>query len=425
MTRARTSRRSAARGAASHERNSATATVLAGPALGSPSHGLPDALLRPVVPRRRRLSPRLAREVTARGWRRRRAAAPSVSAAWMHSRRDRGAWRTRCGRAGSPIGHAPASRRCSASWLPRSRCRGVCSRSSFVPALTARTSWSRQAPPACRSPFRRSCVSRRPRNPRGARRSSRTSSEPISTRSRPLRVPGRIDRFGMTHEAVARQVGKSRVAVSNALRLLDLAPEDAAGDHRRPPERGAAVARSLRSRSPSFRAPLRCRARARSLGSPDRGARSAEARGRSPGPEPRPRRPEAQLRGILATKVGIVRTRKGGRLVIDFYSDEELDRLYSIITRGAGGQPPTIHPDIRRPRGCPDRRDRLQSGRAAHQGRQLHRRRRALLEPCRRSACAPACTSARPTRAAFIIWCGRSSITASTRRWRTRPRAST
>ena len=34
-----------------------------------------------------------------------------------------------------------------------------------------------------------------------------------------------IDRFGLTHEAVARQVGKSRVAVSNALRLLDLAPE--------------------------------------------------------------------------------------------------------------------------------------------------------------------------------------------------------
>ncbi|HEX6654809.1 MAG TPA: hypothetical protein VF153_01210, partial [Candidatus Limnocylindria bacterium] len=48
---------------------------------------------------------------------------------------------------------------------------------------------------------------------------------------------------------------------------------------------------------------------------------------------------EAQLRGILATKVGIVRTRRGGRLVIDFYSDEELDRLYAIITRGAGGAP--------------------------------------------------------------------------------------
>ena len=46
---------------------------------------------------------------------------------------------------------------------------------------------------------------------------------------------------------------------------------------------------------------------------------------------------EAQLRGLLATRVGIVRTRRGGRLVIDFYSDEELDRLYAIIARGAGG----------------------------------------------------------------------------------------
>jgi ParB family chromosome partitioning protein len=58
---------------------------------------------------------------------------------------------------------------------------------------------------------------------------------------------------------------------------------------------------------------------------------------------------EAQLRGVLATKVGIVRTRRGGRLVIDFYSDEELDRLYSIITRGASGSaaaaPASVHPD--------------------------------------------------------------------------------
>jgi ParB family transcriptional regulator, chromosome partitioning protein len=58
---------------------------------------------------------------------------------------------------------------------------------------------------------------------------------------------------------------------------------------------------------------------------------------------------ESQLRGVLATKVGIVRTRRGGRLVIDFYSDEELDRLYSIITRGASGPaaaaPPSVHSD--------------------------------------------------------------------------------
>jgi hypothetical protein len=42
-----------------------------------------------------------------------------------------------------------------------------------------------------------------------------------------------------------------------------------------------------------------------------------------------------------------MRTRRGGRLVIDFYSDEELDRLYSIITRGVGGSTAddaSVHP---------------------------------------------------------------------------------
>jgi ParB family chromosome partitioning protein len=62
---------------------------------------------------------------------------------------------------------------------------------------------------------------------------------------------------------------------------------------------------------------------------------------------------EAQLRGVLATKVGIVRTRRGGRVVIDFYSDEELDRLYQIITRGAIGEPEPLaasaYPDTRLP----------------------------------------------------------------------------
>ena len=58
---------------------------------------------------------------------------------------------------------------------------------------------------------------------------------------------------------------------------------------------------------------------------------------------------------MLATKVGIVRTRRGGRLVIDFYSDEELDRLYSIITRGAGESPAGVAAsDQSHPR-CPHR----------------------------------------------------------------------
>ena len=50
---------------------------------------------------------------------------------------------------------------------------------------------------------------------------------------------------------------------------------------------------------------------------------------------------EAQLRGLLATKVGIVASRRGGRLVIEFYSDEELDRIYTIIAAARHDLAPT------------------------------------------------------------------------------------
>ncbi len=151
-----------------------------------------------------------------------------------------------------------------------------------------------------------------------------------------------IDRFGLTHEAVARQVGKSRVAVSNALRLLELAPDTRAAimegrlseGHGRAlaaitvPELQRAILAVVLERQLSVRQTEELVRRKREE-SPARraGALSHDLQDL-----------EAQLRGVLATKVGIVRTRRGGRLVIDFYSDEELDRLYSIITRGASDE---------------------------------------------------------------------------------------
>ncbi len=153
-----------------------------------------------------------------------------------------------------------------------------------------------------------------------------------------------IDRFGLTHEQVARQVGKSRVAISNSLRLLDLAAEtqQAILDGRITEGHGRALA--------ALTVPELQRAVLQLVLERHLSVRQTEElvrRKRDQG-EPHRRRPvsgdladvEAQLRGMLATKVGIVRTRRGGRLVINFYSDEELDRIYSIITRGAAG---TLH----------------------------------------------------------------------------------
>ena len=150
-----------------------------------------------------------------------------------------------------------------------------------------------------------------------------------------------IDRFGLTHEAVARQVGKSRVAVSNALRLLDLAPEtrDAIVDGRISEGHGRAlsaitVAELQRA---VLAVVLERQLSVRQTEELVRRRRAEAPIQRSGSLSHDLQDLEAQLRGLLATKVGIMRTRRGGRLVIDFYSDEELDRLYSIITRGANG----------------------------------------------------------------------------------------
>jgi ParB family chromosome partitioning protein len=150
-----------------------------------------------------------------------------------------------------------------------------------------------------------------------------------------------IDRFALSHEEVARRVGKSRVAVSNALRLLELTVEtrEAIADGRITEGHGRALA-ALTVPELQRAALLIVIERHLSVRQTEELVRrkrdSAPSRRGSPiGGDLADL--EAQLRGLLATRVGIVRTRRGGRLVIDFYSDEELDRLHAIIARGVGG----------------------------------------------------------------------------------------
>jgi len=160
-----------------------------------------------------------------------------------------------------------------------------------------------------------------------------------------------IERFGLTHDAVARQVGKSRVAVSNALRLLELAPETRAAivEGRISEGHGRALAALT---VPELQRAVLAVVLERGLSVRQTEELVRRKRTEQPARERRPlshdlQDVEAQLRGLLATRVGIQRTRRGGRLVIDFYSDEELDRLYSIITRGASADASgaSVHPD--------------------------------------------------------------------------------
>jgi ParB family chromosome partitioning protein len=43
---------------------------------------------------------------------------------------------------------------------------------------------------------------------------------------------------------------------------------------------------------------------------------------------------EGDLRQALGTKVLLARSRKGGRIVIEYYGDEEFSRLFELLTGG-------------------------------------------------------------------------------------------
>lgn len=151
-----------------------------------------------------------------------------------------------------------------------------------------------------------------------------------------------IERFEMSHEIVSARVGRSRSAVTNALRLLDLTPEtqDALLDGRITEGHARALAgltvaelqvaalQIVLERHLSVRQTEELVRRRRRH---DR----AEAAGVDRGDL---QELEQRMREILATRVAITRTRRGGRISIDFSSDEELDRLLAwIIGREAAG----------------------------------------------------------------------------------------
>ncbi len=169
-----------------------------------------------------------------------------------------------------------------------------------------------------------------------------------------------IDDFGLTHDAVATRVGKSRAAISNTLRLLQLPPgiQQLLADGRI----SAGHARALLGTGDRpFQEHLARRAS-------DEGwsVRAVEdaVRMRERGPEPvsevpeehddvpAARRPDAgagrpQLRppglleleellaGHLDTRVSVTMTGKRGRIAIDFADLEDLERIYRRMTEAS------------------------------------------------------------------------------------------
>jgi ParB family chromosome partitioning protein len=149
-----------------------------------------------------------------------------------------------------------------------------------------------------------------------------------------------VDEFGVSHAEVASLVGRSRPVIANALRLLKL-PDDVQDLlHRGELSTGHARA-LLQLANPSKIAVLAKRAVAeglsvRELEALGRGDRAPERRpraghGRVRKPDPEVRRVEDALRRHLKTDVFVVRRGKGGRMTVNFYSNDDLARLLELI----------------------------------------------------------------------------------------------
>ena len=147
-----------------------------------------------------------------------------------------------------------------------------------------------------------------------------------------------MDDFGLTQEQVAERVGKSRVTVANSVRLLRLPGEiksslaqgqitegharailavDQADEQRGVWEAILRQGLNVRQTEEMVRR-LVADPKPNCVGSP---------------PSPETKALENRFRERLGTKVQLFRSKRGGRLVIHFYSEEDLQTLYDLMMR--------------------------------------------------------------------------------------------
>jgi len=147
------------------------------------------------------------------------------------------------------------------------------------------------------------------------------------------------EEFGLSQEEIGARVGKSRATISNTLRLLGL--PDEVVEMLRQGRLTAGQARPLLAlKGDEERSTLARRAASRGLS-----ARQVEERVAGRGKERKKPKPAAdadtreaaeRLTRRLQARVEIVRRTRGGFLKLHFHSEEELMRLYEILSHAGG-----------------------------------------------------------------------------------------
>ena len=150
-----------------------------------------------------------------------------------------------------------------------------------------------------------------------------------------------IDDFGFTQQQLAERVTRARSSVANTLRLLDLpeAIQEMIIDGRITAGHARAIAgleapiqlglaTTIAERDLSVRQAEELARRLRHVDDRADPARATRVRSVDPDLE----RLEEDLRRSLGTKVSLARSRRGGRIVIEFYDDADLERLVGRLT---------------------------------------------------------------------------------------------
>jgi ParB family chromosome partitioning protein len=152
-----------------------------------------------------------------------------------------------------------------------------------------------------------------------------------------------MDEFGLTQEAVADRVGKGRSTVTNLVRLLNLPQEvqqavldrQISGTHARELLRLPTAELQIKAKNEMIRLKLNRRGAAQLVDK----MLAAEV-------EPTPQKEKEELSPemlalqeqfvrSLGTRVSIEKLSKGGKVVIYYYSDEELQAIYESIVDDA------------------------------------------------------------------------------------------
>lgn len=144
------------------------------------------------------------------------------------------------------------------------------------------------------------------------------------------------DEFGLSHDEIASQVGKSRVAVTNTIRLLKL-PDDVLqaleeGQISEGHARALLALPTSQAQSAALQTILKHNFTVRQTEELTR-----KMSGEKPQPPQKPAKPsevrdlEERMRSRLGTKVSIQHSKHGGSILIHYYSQEELEALVEQI----------------------------------------------------------------------------------------------